>query len=92
MVEPEEDEDLFDDEPTPYKCGSHLLDELAAGIPSKYVFNEVIQITVPLTKSQNPFERKAGITAFGIMAEGCHEAMRNSLNDVIPIVSTIIQN
>ncbi len=86
MVEPEEDEDLFDDEPTPYKCGSHLLDELASGIPSKYVFDEVIQIALPLTKSQNAFERKAGVTAFGIMAEGCHERMRDSLPDVVPLL------
>jgi hypothetical protein len=85
LVEPEDD-DTTDDDMTAYKTGSSLLDELAVGIPSKYVFRDAIEIAAPLTTSQNAAERKAGVTAIGLISEGCHQPMRTNLKQAVPIL------
>jgi len=85
LVEPEDD-DADESDLTGYRTGSSLLDELAVGVPSKHVFQSVVTIAAPLTSSQNHFERKAGVTAFGLIAEGCHQPMRVNLAQAVPIV------
>ncbi|KAL0483879.1 importin-beta [Acrasis kona] len=86
LVESSDQDDLFNDEITIYKCGAQLLDELAAGVPSKYIFNHAMRIAVPLTDSNKAAERKAGYTSIGIMAEGCHDPSRNNLSSIVPLL------
>lgn len=85
LCEPEDD-DTEDDEQTGSKIGASLLDELAVGIPSKHIFREVIEKAVPLTNSANYADRKAAVTAIGLISEGCHQPMRGNLGQAVPII------
>eukprot|EP00818_Percolomonas_sp_WS_P000429 CAMPEP_0117437842 /NCGR_PEP_ID=MMETSP0759-20121206/1739_1 /TAXON_ID=63605 /ORGANISM="Percolomonas cosmopolitus, Strain WS" /LENGTH=1048 /DNA_ID=CAMNT_0005229501 /DNA_START=140 /DNA_END=3283 /DNA_ORIENTATION=- len=85
LVEPEDD-DLVEEEMTAFKFASSLLDELAVDIPSKYTFKTIVENSMNLVQSQNPFERKAGIAAIGIASEGCNELMKANIGQFIPIV------
>jgi hypothetical protein len=85
LLEPEDD-DIEEDDLTGYKIGSSLLDELAVAIPSKYIFHNIITFAARLTTSRNSVERKAGVTAIGLIAEGCHQPMRTNLGQLVPIL------
>ncbi|KAL9646889.1 hypothetical protein ABK040_013749 [Willaertia magna] len=84
----EDDYEEDEDENTPYGIGSSLLDATAVDLPSKYVFQDIVERAVVLVQSQNQFERRAGITALGLIAEGCQEAVKGNLEQVIKFIGT----
>jgi importin-4 len=90
----EEEEDLVDeDEETPHKIASSVLDTVAVSIPSKYVFRPVVEHSINhLIKSMNPNERKAGIVAIGVIAEGCLDSMKQNISLLIPILLNALKD
>jgi hypothetical protein len=83
LCEPEEDQE---EEETPHKVASSLLDTIANSLASDYIFKPIITYALKLCKSDKAHERKAGITTIGIMAEGCHEHMKDHLSNFLPIL------
>ena len=77
-----------DDELTPYDLGSSMIDNAAVEIPSKYIFRDIIERAVPLCQSANLFERRAGITALGVVAEGCQEPAKANLEQIIALIGS----
>eukprot|EP01080_Neovahlkampfia_damariscottae_P001706 gene1706-475_t len=83
----EEDDSVDQDEETSHKSASAVLDTVAVFIPSKFVFRPVVEYSINnLIKSNNPNERKAGITAIAILSEGCLESMKQNITLLIPIL------
>ncbi|KAF0972696.1 hypothetical protein FDP41_008945 [Naegleria fowleri] len=83
----EEGYEADEDEHTPYDLGSALLDNAAVELPSKYVFKDIIERALPLCQSANEFDRRAGITALGIISEGCQEAVKANLEQVVSLIA-----
>mgnify|MGYP002389857294 CR=1 FL=1 len=83
----EEDADGLDiNDITPYRSACSLLDQLCISMPSKYIFNPVIGNSMKLLASDNWVHRKAGISAVGLVVEGCSEATRKHLQNIVPHV------
>ena len=88
--EEELEDDYVDDEDdiTPYDLGCTLLENASVELPSKYVFKDIIERAVPLCQSSNEFDRRAGITAIGIIAEGCLEPVKANLEQVVSLIGS----
>ncbi|PHJ20864.1 heat repeat-containing protein [Cystoisospora suis] len=72
-------EDLEDDELTPHRLASQCLDALAISLPSKYVFQPMLDRLMPFTQSTELLKKRAALVLLGIMSEGCEGVMRRKL-------------
>lgn len=84
MTEPEP-EDVDDDEVTAFGFASSILDEIAFDIPSKHTFKIIVEKSVEFINQPNPYTKKAGISALGLISEGCNELMKANLAKFIPL-------
>eukprot|EP01094_Clydonella_sp_ATCC50884_P021161 TRINITY_DN4587_c0_g1_i1.p1 TRINITY_DN4587_c0_g1~~TRINITY_DN4587_c0_g1_i1.p1 ORF type:complete len:1096 (-),score=349.00 TRINITY_DN4587_c0_g1_i1:1021-4242(-) len=81
-----EDEEIVNDEDSAHTAGTALLDSVCLCLPMKYVYHVVIERTEQMTKSSEAIHRKAGVTALGIMSEGCGEYITQDLKPVLDTV------
>lgn len=81
-----EDDDDEQDSDTSHTAGTAVLDSVCLCLPTKYVYPPLIERTVKFCHSNVAAERKAGITALGILSEGCGEAATKDLDSILDAV------
>lgn len=79
-------EGLGEEELTPHRISAQCIDSLSLNLPSRFVFEPVIQCIAPYITSNNPHEKRGALTLLGIMSEGCEDIMRNRLDQLLPPV------
>lgn len=67
-----------------------MLDKLCCYVSSKHIFQPVVANALKLVSAQDPFHRKAGVAAIGTTCEGCSEAMRRNIANLVPAVVSCI--
>ena len=73
----EEEEITGEETQHPSTVAGQVLDSLSLYLPPEKIFTPTVTIIEPMLASSNAWERKAGLTAIGIMSEGCSEYVRN---------------
>lgn len=71
------------EENTSVDMALRLLDTLALHLPNKTVYPPVIEITTQLRNSPEARNRKIGLLALGVIAEGCADYVKQDLSQVV---------
>ncbi|XP_051883850.1 importin-4 [Pristis pectinata] len=77
-----EDLDLDDDieeeveAQTPKHFSAQVIDMLALHLPPEKLFSQLTPLMEPALRSENPYERKAGLMSMAVLAEGCADHIR----------------
>ncbi|XP_062916193.1 importin-4 [Mobula hypostoma] len=77
-----EDLDLDDDiedeveAQTPKHFSTQVIDMLALHLPPEKLFFHLTPMMEPTLRSENPYERKAGLMSMAVLAEGCADHIR----------------
>lgn len=74
------------EEDTPVDMALRLLDTLALNLPNKTVYPHVLEMSAQLRASPVSRNRRVGILALGVIAEGCADFVKQDLNQVIDIL------
>jgi hypothetical protein len=70
-----------------------ILDSLSQIISSKYIFPICTDFIQKLLVSTNEYERRAAISSFGCLAEGCTEKIKEVLGDIVTtLINTFIND
>jgi hypothetical protein len=81
----QEEEDEADDQSTPHGLALELLDDLLINMPNEVVYEPAVSAAIQLIKSGDADHRNAGHLVIFVMAEGCSEAMRASVLNLIEV-------
>lgn len=84
LEEEDDDEDFEEDKIDVQKLSQTIIDTMAIHIPSKYFTETVLTMISQGMASANPQMRKAGCAVLGVIAEGCHEKLKESLDEILP--------
>jgi len=86
ILEDEKDDDDEDYDPSTevQKLSQTIIDTMAIHVPSKYFTDTVLSMISQGMSSPDPHMRKAGCAVLGVVAEGCHERLRESLDSILP--------
>ncbi|KAK9828387.1 hypothetical protein WJX81_002836 [Elliptochloris bilobata] len=76
-----------DDTLPPAKIASQALDELALSLPAKQVLPGVLDFAARAASAPEPHARMAACTVVVCVAEGCAEAVRRHMADVLQVVA-----
>lgn len=68
------------------------LDLIALNISSQHVFPIVAAFVREVAGSQDENQRAAALTALAVLSEGCSEALRKRLKEVLPLVLQGLQD
>nr|CEL67374.1 TPA: importin, putative [Neospora caninum Liverpool] len=79
-------EDFEEDELTPHRIAAQCVDALAISLPSKYVFQPMLDRLTPFTQSPDVLKKRAALVLLGIMSEGCEGVMRRKMKFFLPFV------
>ncbi|KFG63705.1 HEAT repeat-containing protein [Toxoplasma gondii RUB] len=79
-------EDFEEDELTPHRIAAQCVDALAISLPSKYVFQPMLDRLTPFTQSTDILKKRAALVLLGIMSEGCEGVMRRKMKFFLPFV------
>lgn len=71
------------EENTSVDMALRLLDTLALHLPNKTVYPHVVEITNQLRNSPEPRNRKIGLLALGVIAEGCADFVKQDLSQIV---------
>ncbi|KAI6653808.1 Importin-4-like [Oopsacas minuta] len=85
----EEEEITGEETQHPSSVAAQVLDSLSLFLPPEKIFTPSLAILEPLLASGNAWQRKAGLTAMGVMSEGCSEYVRN--NYLAPALTCVCQ-
>jgi HEAT repeat protein len=80
----DDDDDDDEEEEDIYKLAQCCLDTMAINIPSKYFLEPALQLCAQGMQSPEVGYRRAGCAMLGIISEGCCDALRPMLGQVIP--------
>ena len=87
IVEPEEKEEGDDDKNTPSSIALVALDTLACRLPSKLIFGPTMATAAQLSNSPDPCCRRGALMSVGIAAEGCADAVREQLTELVAFIA-----
>jgi len=79
----EVEEDSDDGQLSDYSIGSRMIEYLSKVISSKHVFPVFTSYIQKLLNSNDCYERRAAITSFGLIAEGCNMKISEILEDIV---------
>jgi HEAT repeat protein len=68
------------------------LDTMAINIPSKHFSQPALSIAAQCLESADPQMRKAGCAVLGVIAEGCCDIIKQSLNQILPKLLSSVQD
>jgi hypothetical protein len=68
------------------RAAAEVLDTMAMNLPKKHVFPQILNFALANLKNPDHNWREAGVMALGVISEGCHEAMKGQLEDVLKLV------
>ncbi|XP_033626576.1 importin-4-like isoform X1 [Asterias rubens] len=86
MCSPPEEDDEDEDEDecgeeaeanTPSSVAAQVIDTMALHLPPEKLLPPLMQLVQPALRSENQFERKAGLLSLAVLAEGCADFIRN---------------
>ncbi|PFH38640.1 HEAT repeat-containing protein [Besnoitia besnoiti] len=79
-------EDFEEDDLTPHRIAAQCVDALAISLPSKYIFQPMLDRLTPFTQSPEVLKKRAALVLLGIMSEGCEGVMRRKMKFFLPFV------
>ena len=85
----EEEEIAGEETQHPSTVAGQVLDSLSLYLPPEKIFGPSLAIIEPLLVSEDPWQRKAGLTAIGVISEGCSDYVRN--NYLAPALRCVCQ-
>jgi len=88
--EPADHEDEEDD-PTElpnWKFVGQLLDSLTASVPTKYVYQPMMQSISVHLSSDDPFKRRTALVGLGVLVEGCALVIEENIEDHLKLIFT----
>ncbi|KAJ4463105.1 putative importin beta-2 subunit family protein [Paratrimastix pyriformis] len=85
-AEPEPEEDLAEDEPTPNRVATQVIGHLGANLPSKLMFPLLFGHIARCAQAADCWARHAALSSVSILAQGLSERMRESLSTFLPWV------
>eukprot|EP00249_Psilotum_nudum_P024844 c29306_g1_i2 orf=418-3579(+) len=68
------------------RAAAEVLDTMAMSLPRKHVFPSVFEFSITGFQSSDPSYREAAVMSLGVISEGCFEAMKTKLEDVLYLV------
>jgi importin-4 len=83
----EDDDD--EDEEDMSKLAQSSINTMALNLPAKYFVQTALSICSQCISSPDPHVRKAGCAVLGIIIEGCYDAIRPLLSDIVPRLATL---
>lgn len=89
MVSEPEEKDAADDEDanTPSSIGLMALDTIAIKLPSKIMFSPIMTTAATMSNSPDPWQRRAALMGVGVAAEGCADAVREQLDELVAFIA-----
>ena len=81
-----------DDKDEVQKLSQTIIDIMAIHIPSKYFTDTVLSMISQGISSADPQMRKAACAVLGVVAEGCQERLRESLQDILPVLLNCLKD
>mmetsp|Transcript_13604 Transcript_13604/g.25677 ORF Transcript_13604/g.25677 Transcript_13604/m.25677 type:complete len:1005 (-) Transcript_13604:18-3032(-) len=84
-----------DDDPnesTPVDMAFRILDTVALYLPNKYVWSHSIAMINSLQADSNPRSKRAALIAAGVLAEGCSELLKESLDTLLQMLIPHLQD
>jgi hypothetical protein len=75
-----------------FSIGMRLIDSFSQIVSSKYMFPLCTEFIKKLIVSTNPFERRAGISSIGSLAEGCTEKVKEGLQEIVNTLVNLFLN
>jgi hypothetical protein len=88
----EKDNEMDSDQLSNFNIGMRMLDSFSQIISSKYIFPICTDFIQKLLVSTNEYERRAAISSFGCLAEGCTEKMKDNLGDIVNTLINMFLN
>jgi hypothetical protein len=79
-----DDDDDDDDDEDMYRLAQCCLDQMAIHIPSKYFLEPALTLCAQGMQSPQVGYRRAGCAMLGIISEGCCDALRPMLSQIVP--------
>uniref|UniRef100_V9KAN5 Importin-4 n=1 Tax=Callorhinchus milii TaxID=7868 RepID=V9KAN5_CALMI len=61
---------------TPKHFSAQVIDMLALHLPPEKLFSQLTPLMEPALRSENPYQRKAGLMSMAVLAEGCADHIR----------------
>ncbi len=88
VSEPEEKEEAADEDAnTPSSIALMALDTIAIKLPSKIMFNPIMSTAATMSNSPDPWQRRAALMGVGVAAEGCADAVREQLDELVMFIA-----
>jgi hypothetical protein len=88
----DDDDASFEEEMDLQQLAQACVDCMAINIPSKHFVQPALELCAQGMQSPEPQMRKAGCALLGIIAEGCSDAIRASLQMIVPPLLTSMQD
>lgn len=88
----EESEDEDEPEMDIQRLAQTTIDCMAINIPSKYFIDPALALCAQGMGSADPHMRKAGCAVLGVIAEGCSDRIRESLDQILPRLLQLVQD
>jgi hypothetical protein len=88
----EDDEDFEEEALDVHRLAQTIIDCMAMNIRSKHFVPPALTLCAQGMASQDPQMRKAGCAVLGVIAEGCCDALRQALAEILPRLLASIQD
>lgn len=92
ILDDEDGDSDFDEEEGTGRNPQYILDTMALSIPSKYFVQPALGICSQCMGAADANHRKAGCFLLGVITEGCADALREILAQILPVVLTAVQD
>eukprot|EP01099_Mayorella_cantabrigiensis_P001597 TRINITY_DN1715_c0_g4_i3.p1 TRINITY_DN1715_c0_g4~~TRINITY_DN1715_c0_g4_i3.p1 ORF type:complete len:619 (-),score=165.84 TRINITY_DN1715_c0_g4_i3:797-2548(-) len=82
-----EEEELDDSTEVPnWKFVGQLLDSLNASVPTKFVYQPTMHLISVHLASDDPYKRRMGIVALGVLVEGCALVIEENIEEHLKLI------
>lgn len=88
----EESDDEDEPEMDVQRLAQTTIDCMAINVPSKYFVDPALALCAQGMSSVDSHMRKAGCAVLGVIAEGCSDRIRESLDSILPLLLRLVQD
>lgn len=88
----ESDDDEDEPEMDVQRLAQTTIDCMAINVPSKYFVEPALALCAQGMSSPDSHMRKAGCAVLGVIAEGCSDRIRESLDSILPLLLQLVQD
>ena len=86
------DEESYDDDEGPAEIAQTCLDLMACNVGAKYFAQPALSICAECFQSPDPKIRKAGGSVLGLISEGCNDALKPILSQIVPQLMPLVRD